>query len=446
MQKENSLAESIALLPKQKKQKVLKEIEGFRDDEALDLLYNWRFWARPKQIEPEGKNWLYWLYLAGRGAGKTRTGAEFVNDHARQGAKHIALVGQTKSDARDTMVELGPSSILKISDPRFRPYYEPSKRRVIWPNGVTATIYSGDEPDQLRGPSHDIVWLDELAKFKYPQECMDNILFGLRGNEEIKIFVSTTPRPIKIIKDLVNDPNAIVRRGSTYENAANLPEKFLKMLLEKYEGTRIGRQEIYAEILDDNPNALWSRITLDKNRVTKSPTLIRVVVAVDPEASDTETSAETGIIVAGLGDDGHGYILADSTKKGSPKEWGTAAVAAYHTYQADSLIAEVNNGGDMVEYVIKSIDETVPVKQVRASRGKQLRAEPVASLDEQGRIHHVGYLAELEDQLCEWMAGEKSPDRLDARVWAITELMLENDFVIIEGRTANRRPTANQEW
>lgn len=437
-------------MPKQRRQKTIQELDKLTDNEALDLLYNWQFWARPKQLEPEG-DWLYWVYLAGRGSGKTRTGSEFVNDHARQGAKHIALVGQTKSDARDTMVELGPSSILKVADPRLRPEYQPSKRRVVWPNGCIATIYSGDEPGQLRGPSHDIVWLDELAKFKYPQECIDNILFGLRGSDKLKIFVSSTPRPIRVIKELKqeslkNDGNVILRIGSTYENASNLPEKFLNTIIAKYEGTRLGRQEIYAEILDDNPDALWSRKLIDDNRVNKHPRLIRVVVAVDPEASDTETSAETGIIVAGIGDDQHGYIIADKTIKGSPKDWGNEVVTAYHTYQADNVIAEVNNGGDMVEYVIKSIDPTVPVKQVRASRGKQLRAEPVASLDEQYKIHHVGSFPELEDQLCEWIPGDKSPDRLDARVWAITELMLESDFVVIEGRSTMTRASANQDW
>jgi len=400
------------------------------NEEAADILYDWNYWARPKQLEPEG-DWLTWLILTGRAWGKTRTAAEWVISKARKKAKHIALIGQTVADVRDTMIKIGPSSILKISRPDFMPEYTPSNRTLIWPNGVVATTYSGDNPDQVRGPSHDIVWIDELAKFRYPDDIWSNLRFGLREGEDMRILVTTTPRPIRLIKSLVNDPDTIVVRGSTYENKDNLPDKYFDYVITPYIGTRLGQQEIEGKILGDNPNALWSRAILDKNRVAKYPELIRIVVAVDPgikstkEETEDEEPAETGIIVAGLGSDKHGYVLADCSLVGSPDKWGKQVVAAFYQYKADRVVAEINQGGEMVEYVIHSIDKDIPFKGVHASRGKYVRAEPISALDEQGRIHHVGNFIDMEDQLCEWVPGEKSPDRLDARVWGFTELMLE---------------------
>jgi len=409
------------------------------------LLYDWEFWARPKQLAPPG-DWLTWLVLTGRGWGKTRTAAEWVNKCAKNGAEHIALIGQTVPDVRDTMVKVGPSSILKISHPSFMPKYTPSKRLLEWPNGCLATTYSGDKPDQVRGPSHDFVWIDELAKFQYPQDIWDNLMFGLREGEDMRIIITTTPRPIPIIKRLVADPNTKVVRGSTYENSDNLPKKFFDYVLAPYVGTRLGSQEIEGKILDDNPNALWTRKMIDDNRRNKFPELVRVVIAVDPEATANEKSSETGIIAIGISTDGHGWLLGDDSLRASPDEWGNAVVTAYHKYNADRIIGEVNNGGDMIEYVIKTIDPNVSYKSVRASRGKYIRAEPVAALYEQGKIHHIGNFPDLEDQLCEWVPGDKSPDRLDALVWGVTELMLGEVMPEIEGSSTGRRETAGQDW
>lgn len=387
------------------------------------------------------------MLLSGRGFGKTRCGSEEVRKRAELGQTPIALVGQTKADVRDTMIELGDSSILKISPPWFMPEYEPSKRRLTWPNGVQAIIYSGDEPDQLRGPQHAFAWVDELAKFKYPTDTWDNLEFGLRVGDHPQAAVTTTPRPIEIIKKLYQQKSTITVKGHTLENKANLPQSFIRRILEQYEGTRLGRQELAGEILDDNPGALWKREWLDKLRAREHPALERIVVGIDPAVTNTEESAETGIIVGGIahvGDKLHGYILDDFSLKASPSGWATASITGYHKHKADRIIGEVNNGGDMVEHTVHSIESAVPFKSVHATRGKELRAEPISALYEQGRVHHVGFFPELEDQLCEWTPGEKSPDRLDALVWVLTELMLdENSFSgwknILEKRIAEQQ-------
>jgi phage terminase large subunit-like protein len=423
MPEKKSLAGSMALLPERERKEIINSLS---DEEVLDLLYDWQFWARPKQLPPPG-DWFGWMLRAGRGFGKTRSGAEFIIDRARKGYRRIALIGQTKADVRDAMVEVGDSSILRISHPNFRPIYEPSKRRLTWPNETIAIIYSGDEPDQLRGEQHDTAWIDELAKFKYSQDTWDNMELGLRLGPDPRVIISTTPRPIPIIKALIEDPDIIDVVGSSYENIANLSEKYIERIIKKYEGTRLGKQEIYAQILSDNPDALWTRKILEKNRINKAPELVRIAVAIDPEATANEMSSETGIIGGGISEDDHCYILEDVTLKGTPDKWGNAAVALYYKLKADRIIGEVNNGGDMVEHVIRSIDKKVSYKAVRASRGKYVRAEPVSALYEQKKIHHVGYFPELEDQLCEWVPGDKSPDRLDALVWLVTELMLGDE-------------------
>lgn len=398
------------------------------DSERQVCDYLWEAIARPNQLPPPGTDWFVWLLRSGRGFGKTRTGAEHVRKCAQMGFHHGALVGQNKGDVRDTMVELGESSILKICPPWFMPEYEPSKRRLTFPNGCVCTIYSGDEPGQLRGPQHDFAWVDELAKFKYPKETWDNLEFGLRQGPHPHAVVTTTPRPIAIIKELKDDPRTVDVRGSTFDNIKNLAPAFVERMRQKYENTRLGRQELEGEILDDNPGALWHRVMLDELRVTQHPNLIRVVVGVDPAVTANAESSETGIVVVGLGDDGHGYVLNDLTLRGSPHAWASAAVTGYRIHSADRIVGEVNNGGDMVEHTIRTVDPMVAYKKVVASRGKQTRAEPIAALYEQGRIHHVGYFSELEDQLCEWVPGEgRSPDRLDALVWAITELMISDD-------------------
>jgi phage terminase large subunit-like protein len=397
------------------------------DREAAALPFAWDFFARPNQVEPPG-DWRVWLVLAGRGFGKTRMGAEWIRKRAESGHyRRFALIGQTSADVRDVMIE-GESGILAISPPWFRPEYEPSKRRLTWPNGAIATTYSGDSPDQLRGPQHDSAWADEPAKWKYGVAAWDNMEFGLRIGPKPQVVATTTPRPIVLIKSLIADPQTVTTRGSTYDNLANLAPSFAKRILAKYEGTRIGRQELNAEMLDDTPGALWTRMLLENTRLTSTPDLLRVVVAIDPQAS----SGQTGIIVAGkgkVGDESHGYTLDDATPPEgvSPAVWATAAVAAYNKWHADCIVAEVNNGGDMIENVIRNVPggKSIRYKTIRATRGKYTRAEPIAAIFEQGRGHHVGYFAELEDQQCTWVPGDESPDRLDAEVWAYTELMIE---------------------
>lgn len=397
-------------------------LESLSDEETKQLLYDWRFWARPNQLAPEGQ-WRVWLALAGRGFGKTRMGAEWVRAQAERGHnKRIALVAPTAADARDVMVE-GESGILAVSPPWNRPRYEPSKRRLTWPSGNQATLYSAEDPDQLRGPQHSAAWCDEIASWKYPASW-DMLLFGLRLGRDPRVVVTTTPRPTKEIKRMLADPTCTVTRGSTFDNRANLAPVFFETIISRYEGTRLGRQEVYAEILDDNPGALWHRADVDEGRVSEYPELRRIVVAVDPAVSNTEDSDETGIVVAGVARNGHAYVLDDMSLKGSPNEWGMQAVAGLHKYKADRIVAENNNGGDMVEHTIRTVNSNAPYKAVHASRGKVIRAEPVAALYEQGKVHHVGSFPSLEDQLCQWEPGMSSPDRLDALVWALTDLML----------------------
>lgn len=370
--------------------------------------------------------------LSGRGAGKTRAENELIIQWAREGFSPIALVGETVADVRDVIVEYHSSAILRISPPWFMPKYEPSKRLLTWPNGVKAFTYSGDEPDQLRGPAHAKALVDELAKYKYPQETWDNLMLGLREPPRPQAVVATTPRPIPIIKDLVKESmelgtDVAVTRSHTLENKANIDPSFLRRILRQYEGTRLGRQELAAEILEDNPDALWQRDKIDELRVVKHPDLSRIVVAIDPQGTNTQESAETGIVVAGIaqvGDKLHGYVLADLTIKGTPDQWARSAVAGYHLHNADRIVGESNFGGDMVEHTVRTVDKSVSYKAVHASHGKYVRAEPVSALYEQGRVHHVGSFVLLEDELCEWVPGAKSPNRLDALVWAITELML----------------------
>jgi len=407
-------------MPAEQKAAAIRQLSN---EDAQRLLYDWSFWARPEQVAPEG-DWFVWLLRSGRGFGKTRTGAEWVIGRAQAGFKRIALVGQTKADLRDTMIELGESGIMRISPPWFRPEFQPSKRRLMWPNGAVAVLYSGDEPDQLRGPQHDSAWVDELAKFKYPEDTWSNLLFGMRIGSKPQIVVTTTPRPIPLIKRLIADRNTVDMQRSSYDNIDNLSPVYVREVLEPMAGTRLGRQEIDGAILDDTPGALWKRTIIEAGRVRRAPAeLKRIVVAVDPAATSGQESAETGIIVAGLGQDGHGYVLDDRTVRASPAEWAAQAVSAYYRAKADRIVAEANNGGEMVEATIRTVDANISFKLVWASRGKQTRAEPISALYEQGKIHHVGMFAELEDQMCSWVPGETSPDRMDALVWAMTELV-----------------------
>jgi len=390
------------------------------------LRYVWEFWARPNQLIPPG-NWFIWFLRSGRGFGKTRTGAETVRAWAAQGYSPIALVGETKADVRDIMIEIGDSSLLKISPPSFMPRYEPSKRRVVWPNGVVGIVYSGDEPDQLRGPQHQKAWVDELAKFKYPQEAWDNLEMGMRIGDNPQIVVTTTPRPIKIVLDLLRDSRTVDVQGKTSDNAPNLNPVFLSRIMAKYGNTRLGRQELSGEILEDNPGALWKRAWIEENRMIVAPELLRIVVAVDP--STTRGGDEWGIIAAGmalLGGIEHLFVLEDASLQGTPEQAARAVATLYHKVRADTIVAEVNQGGEMVRTTLHTVDKTVPVKMVYASRGKHTRAEPISAIYEQKRAHHVGAFALLEDELCQWESkNDDSPNRLDALVWAGTELMLE---------------------
>ena len=395
-------------------------------ENAQRLLDDWRVWARPSQLPPEG-DWRIWLLLAGRGFGKTRSGAEWVRAQAESGAAlRIALVAPTARDARLVMVE-GESGLLAIAPDTMRPVFEPSKRQLTWPNGAIATLFSADEPDRLRGPQFDAAWCDELAAWRYPQ-AWDMLMMALRLGTNPRVVVTTTPKPVKLVRALLASSDCSVTRGGTRDNAGNLAPGFLAAILKQYEGTRLGRQELDAELLEDMPGALWSRDAIERARIDEAPVLRRVVVAIDPAASAGEDADETGIVVAALGQDSHGYVLEDLSGRYSPHDWASHALEAYRAHRADRIVAEVNNGGAMVEATLRVLDAGVSYKPVHASRGKLARAEPVAALYEQGRIHHVGAFPALEDQMCAFTGGPlahlASPDRVDALVWALSELML----------------------
>lgn len=428
-------------------------------EEAKLLEYDWSFWGRPSQQEPPG-NWAVWLAMAGRGFGKTRMGSEWVRSMmcgptpmAPGRCHHMALVAETAADARDVMVQ-SAGGILRCHPPEFRPKYTPSLRKLEWPNGATAHTYSADDPEQLRGPEHEAAWSDELAKWRYAQETWDMLQFGLRLGDNPKQLVTTTPRPIPVVREILNSHDTFITRGSTYENYQNLSPKFIAKMEEKYEGTRLGRQELHAEVLDDIPGALWTRYMLEVRSPTNPkaagmrrgevlPDMRRVVIGVDPSGTsgeidmrrkearggdhDDEVGDDVGIVAAGLGEDGDVYVLEDGTVNYGPEGWARQVVRLYKKHMGDMIVGEANFGGAMVEYTIRTIDRRVPYRPVHASRGKAVRAEPIAALYEQGRVRHVGSMAKLEDQMiCMTQRGYEgigSPDRLDAAVWAITDLM-----------------------
>jgi predicted phage terminase large subunit-like protein len=385
---------------------------------------SWTSMARPAQLPPEG-DWRIWLLLGGRGAGKTLAAAQYVRAQVEAGlAKRIAVVCRTAADIRDVAIE-GVSGLLTIAPAWCRPNYEPSKRRLSWPNGVIATLLSADEPDLLRGHEFDTAWADELAAWTQPQETWDMLMFTLRGGTDPRCVVSTTPRPIPLIRDLVKRDGQDVRKThmTTYENLPNLAPGFARDVVSKYAGTWLGRQELLAEIVEDRPGALWTHELITETRVTQAPDLVRIVVVIDPATTATRTSDETGIVVAGLGTDGHYYVIADASCKATPDAWARRAIAVYQQHRADRIIAETNNGGEMVELILRTVDPSIPYEAVSASRGKLTRAEPVSALFEQHRAHLVGAMPELEAQLCTFVPGEPSPDRLDALMWAISSLL-----------------------
>lgn len=395
----------------------------FSDEESAALEYDWRFWGRPDQFAPEGE-WRVWLVLAGRGWGKTRVGAEWVRQSVKDYA-YVNLIAPTADDARDIMVE-GESGVLAICPPDERPLYVPSKRRLEWPNGARSLIFTADEPERLRGKQHMRVWADELAAWRYP-EAWVQMTMGLRLGKDPRAIATTTPKPVKLVRELMAEPTTIVTRGSTYDNFENLAPQFLEQIVSRYEGTRIGRQELNAELLDDIEGALWKRQEIDDLRVRVAPEMQRVVVAIDPAVTSGEDADMTGIVVCGKGVDGFGYVLADRTCRMSPDGWARRATAAYDQFNADRILAEVNNGGDLVERVIRTVGGHYPYRAVHASRGKVTRAEPIAALYEQGKIKHVGSFPELEDQMCMYTPDgyDGSPDRVDAMVWAFSDLMLK---------------------
>jgi len=399
-------------------------------------MYDWRgIWGREcarrpdgffdGQIAPEGK-YTTWLLCAGRGYGKTRAGAEWVQEQVeKRGKRRGIIVAATAADIRDTIVE-GPSGVLAVAPPWFRPKYLPSKSKLIWPNGAQCILRSAEKPDRLRGPQYDFAWGDELASWRFV-DAYDQIKFGLRLGKNPQAVFTTTPRPTPLIIDLFKkfqkgDPSICITKGDTFANRANLAKSFIKEILEKYDGTRLGMQELYAELLLDTPGALWKREALEKLRCTELPRIKRVVIGVDP--SVTAGGAETGIVVVGMGVDNHGYVLADRSIQGTPHEWAVAVMDAVTEFGADCVVCEVNNGGDLVESNIMSAagERYVNIVKVRASRGKYTRAEPISGLYEQCRMHHFGFFGALEDQQTTWTQGDKSPDRLDALVWACWRL------------------------
>ncbi|MDE2104684.1 MAG: DNA-packaging protein [Patescibacteria group bacterium] len=410
----------------------LKEIKAaLTPQEKEALFYRWRAWARRNQVLPDG-DWLGWLILAGRGFGKTRSGSEAVRElveSERYG--RIGLVAETSADGKDVMVN-GESGLIACSPPWFMPTFISSnssgRPKLTWPNGAIATLYDAREPDQLRGPQHDLIWFDELAKYRYADAVFDQAMFGLRLGDDPRWIATTTPRPISLIKRLLSQSGVIVTRGKSAENMANIAASYRANVIDRYRGTRLGRQELDAEVLEDVPGALWTRRLLDENRVNAAPQLPKLIIGVDPATTNNETSNETGIIVGGMAENGHSYVLEDWSARGTPDQWARKVVAAYRKYNADYVVAEANQGGQMVEMVIKSVAD-IPVRLVHASRGKYIRAEPISALYEQGRVHHVGMLPELEDQMIaftpERVADRSdgiSPDRVDALVWMLSDL------------------------
>lgn len=417
---------------------VYQMINELPDHEAEPLYYDWDFWARDAQVMPAWA-WRIWLLKGGRGVGKTRVGAETTRRKSDT-IERIHLVGRTAADVRDVMIE-GDSGLLAISPPWNRPVYRPGKRLIEWPNGSRALCFSADEPNLLRGPQCGFAWADEIAAWRYLDETWSNLMLGLRLGENPQCVATSTPRPVKVIKDLVaKDQRTVhITTESTYANRGNLAEAWFVDVVSTYAGTRLGEQEIEGKVLDDNPNALWSTKTLDNTRVNSLPNggLDKIVVAVDPSVAENESdiakmelnNSECGIVVGGLKGKktdlkSHGYLLDDASLKGSPLEWAEAAVSAYNKFGADEIVAETNNGGALVKALIQTVDPHIKVVMVHASRGKRTRAEPVATMYETGRIHHLGNFPILETQLTEWEPGMRSPDRLDANVWLFTHLML----------------------
>jgi phage terminase large subunit-like protein len=417
-------------------ERVLEKLKVLSDRQIAKILYDWEIWARDDQLEPEcradGRSWRTWLLLGGRGAGKTRAGSEWIRRcvaAAEEGGTppRIALVGETIQDVRSVMIE-GVSGLLAVHPDRERPMFEPSNRRVVWPNGAIAQIFSAEDPDSLRGPQFHLAWCDEVAKWRHAEATWDMLQFGLRLGNSPQQMVTTTPRPIPLLKALSADPATAVTRARTADNAANLAPSFVAEMERRYGGTALGRQELLGEMIANHAGALWRRDWIEQSWVTRVPELRRIVVAVDPPVTATDRSDLCGIVAAGKGVDGRYYVIADRSIQGAtPDTWARTAISVYTDLLADCLVAEVNQGGDLVQSVIAHIEPGLAVKKVRATRGKWVRAEPVAALYAERRVSHAGRFPELEEQMLvfgtdAWPRG-RSPDRIDALVWAIKELV-----------------------
>lgn len=415
---------------KEQRKQLAKMLLQLSDEEIKAIVYDWNIWGRDKQLAPEGK-WRFWVLSGGRSSGKTRGASEWVIQRAREGKGPIALIGKTSGDVRDVMVELGPSSIMSCSPPDFRPIYEPSKRRLTWPNGVTATTFSGDEPGQLKGPQHQTIWIDELPKFDDPQALFDDANFGLRIGDS-RCLISTTPTPHEIMKSLYKQWEADNFGKTRYvimptqDNAANVDIEFIKDIEDKYKGTRLYRQEVLGEILWESEDALFSTELLDKYRVKEEdlPPLDVIVVSIDPAVTNTKTSDTTALTVCGLDKDGHGYVLYSSAVKANPLVWAQKAVALFDNYGASYVVVEVNNGGDLIKTTLEQVRRNLPIKEVRASTSKIARMEPISLLAEQGKVHIVGVQQELEDQLVRYNGKGPSPDLYDSACWGLSAIML----------------------
>lgn len=434
-----SQAESLALQPPAIRQAA---IDALTEEQCAELLFDWRFNGRPEQLLPGtpgaalGRtNWLFWLILAGRGFGKTRTGAETVREWARNPHERILMIAPTAADVRDTMIE-GISGLLACYPTGaplrggVRPFWEPSKRLLRFPSGAIGITRSADEPERLRGPQFTKFWADELCAWRFLQEAWDQIQFGFRvKTSTLQGIITTTPKPSKLLNEIMGDASTVVTRGSSYDNRRNLAEAFIKRVIAPYEGTRLGRQEINAEVLQDTPGALWTAGLIDETRVQLKDVLwdriVRVVVGIDPAVTADEGSDETGMVVAALLVSQHVLILDDLSLRGSPLEWATKAVGVlkHPQWPAERIVAEVNNGGDLVEANIRTVEPNAPFSKVWAAQGKRTRAEPIAAAYEQKRVHHVGVFSMLEAEMTTWVPGRPSPNRMDALVHAVTELL-----------------------
>ena len=391
--------------------------------EAERILDDWDSWAHPAQLPPDG-DWQAWLFLGGRGAGKTRAGAEWIRARVAAGAQRIALIGPTHGDVREVMIA-GPSGLRSIGPRASRPVWQASRRRLVWPSGAVGYTFSGEDPDGLRGPQFDTAWADEFAAWRHPQAALDMLRFGLRLGQDPRLMVSTTPRALPALKSLIAAQGTVVTHATSEENAAHLAPGFIRALRAHYGSSRLALQELEGRLIDDPEGALWTRAMIDAALAREAVEADRIVVAVDPPAGST--GDECGIIVAGAAGQGAGQmfsVLADYTLRARPEGWAGAVAKAFTAHDADSVVAESNQGGEMVRAVLAAALPGLPVRLVHASRAKRARAEPVAALYAMGRVAHAGRMPGLEDQMCAFGAPEfsGSPDRVDALVWAIAAL------------------------